>query len=145
MRPALRALDTAPASAPIPADVHATVVAVAEQHTGTVTLNRRHEDGAFDDPENGFGCGCDITLHTAEEEEYTFHRGDCAWSIVKDSDGRDLGDGSTVYDAHETLSVSLKTAYPQQLADSVLRIIADDQQEPADFTLGLRSVPTGGS
>ncbi|WP_405417542.1 hypothetical protein [Streptomyces microflavus] len=148
----VRALDAAPASAPIPADVHETVVAVAEllteQHTGTVTLNRRHEDGAFEDPEDGFGCGCgcgcDITLHTAEEE-YTFHRGDCAWSIVKDSDGRDLGDGSTVYDAHETLSVSLKTAHPQQLADSVLRIIADDQQEPADFTGGLRSVPTGGS
>ncbi|WLQ69338.1 hypothetical protein [Streptomyces glycanivorans] len=144
----VRALDAAPASAPIAADVHATVVAVAElltkQHNGTVTLNRRHEDGAFEDPEDGFGCGCDITLHTTEEE-YTFYRGDCAWSIVKDSDGRDLGDGSTVYDAHETLSVSLKTAHPQQLADSVLRIIADDQQEPADFTLGLRSVPTGGS
>ncbi|MEU5288501.1 hypothetical protein AB0G97_31490 [Streptomyces sp. NPDC020755] len=140
----VRALDAAPASAPIPADVHETVVAVAGQHTGTVTLNRRHEVGAFEDPEDGFGCGCDITLHTAEEE-YTFYRGDCAWSIVKDSDGRDLGDGSTVYDAHETLSVSLKTAHPQQLADSVLRIIADDQQEPADFTLGLRSVSTGGS
>ncbi|WP_327391295.1 hypothetical protein OG728_39670 (plasmid) [Streptomyces microflavus] len=144
----VRALDAAPASAPIPADVHETVVAVAEllamQHTGTVTLNRRHEDGAFEDPEDGFGCGCDITLHTPEEE-YTFYRGDCAWSIVKDSDGRDLGDGSAIYDAHETLSVSLKTAHPQQLADSVLRIIADDQQEPADFTLGLGSVPTGGS
>ncbi|MFD8693021.1 hypothetical protein [Streptomyces sp. NPDC059651] len=60
-----------------------------------------------------------------------------------DSDGRGLGDGSTVYDAHETLSVSLKTAHPQQLADSVLRIIANDRQEPADFTGGLRSVPTG--
>ncbi|MEV3896490.1 MULTISPECIES: hypothetical protein [Streptomyces] len=56
-----------------------------------------------------------------------------------------FGVESTVYDAHETLSVSLKTAHPQQLADSVLRIIADDQQEPADFTLGLRSVPIGGS
>ncbi|MEU5416687.1 hypothetical protein [Streptomyces clavifer] len=53
----VRALDAAPASAPIPADVHATVVALAEQHTGTVTLNRRHEDGAFKDPEDGFGCG----------------------------------------------------------------------------------------
>ncbi|WP_238565365.1 MULTISPECIES: hypothetical protein [unclassified Streptomyces] len=144
----VRALDAAPASAPIPADVHATVAALAEllteQHTGTVTLNRRHEDGAFEDLEDGFGCGCDITLHTAEEN-YTFYRGDCAWSIVKDSDGRGLGDGSTVYDAHETLSVSLRTAHPQQLADSVLRTIADDQQEPADFTGGLRSVSTGGS
>ncbi|MEU0309135.1 hypothetical protein [Streptomyces cyaneofuscatus] len=143
----VRALAAAPASAPLPADVHETVVAVAEllamQHTSTVTLNRRHEDGAFEDPEDGFGCGCDITLHTPEEE-YTFYRGDCAWSIVKDSDGRDLGDGSTIYDAHETLSVSLKTAHPQQLADSVLQIIANDQQESADFA-GLRTVPTGGS
>ncbi|MFJ5049747.1 hypothetical protein [Streptomyces sp. NPDC088719] len=79
------------------------------------------------------------------EEEYTFYRGDCAWSLVKDSDGRDLGDGSTVYDAHETLSVSLKTAHPQQLADSSLRIIANDQQKPTGFTGGLRGVPTGGS
>ncbi|WP_371621575.1 hypothetical protein OG245_00690 [Streptomyces sp. NBC_01116] len=76
---------------------------------------------------------------------YTFYRGDCAWSIVKDSDGRDLGDGSAVYDAHEALSVNLKTAHPQQLADSVLRIITDDQQELAGFPLGLRSVSTGGS
>ncbi|WP_432106020.1 hypothetical protein [Streptomyces sp. bgisy091] len=72
-------------------------------------------------------------------------RSDCAWSTVKGSDGRDLGDGSTVYDAHEILSVSLKIAHPQQLADSVLRIIANDQQEPVDFPLGLHHVPTGGS
>ncbi|MFF0191412.1 hypothetical protein ACFYT5_00490 [Streptomyces anulatus] len=117
---------------------------LTKQHTGTVTLNRHHEEGAFEESEDGFGCGCDITLHTAKEK-YTFYRGDCAWSIVKDSEGRDLGGGSTVYDAHETLSVSLKTAHPQQFADSTLRIIADDQHEPADFTGGLRSVPTGGS
>lgn len=90
------------------------------------------------------GCGCEITLHTVEEES-TFYRGDCAWSLVKDSDGRDLGDGSTVYDAHETLSVSLKTVHPQQLADSILRIVANDQQKPAGFIGGLRGVPTGGS
>ncbi|MFI1189801.1 hypothetical protein [Streptomyces californicus] len=145
---AVRALDAAPASAPLPADVHATVVAVAEllagQHTGTVTLNRHHEDGEFEDPEDGFGCGCDITLRTPEEG-YTFYRDDCAWSIVKDSDSRDLGNGSTVFYTAETLSVSLETAHPQQLADGVLQIIANDQQEPADFTGRLRSVPTGGS
>ncbi|MFE9459524.1 hypothetical protein [Streptomyces californicus] len=142
----VRALDAAPASVPLPADVHATVVAVAGllagQHTGTVTLNRRHEEGVFEDPEDGFGCGCDITLRTPEEG-YTFYRDDCAWSIVKDSDGRDLGNGSTVYDTAGILSVRLKTAHPQQLADGILRIIANDQQEPADFTGRLHSVPTG--
>ncbi|MER5554866.1 hypothetical protein ABT001_24885 [Streptomyces sp. NPDC002793] len=65
----VRALDAAPASALIPADVHETVVAVAEQHTSTVTLNRHHEVGAFEDPEDGFRCGCDITLHTAEDAD----------------------------------------------------------------------------
>nr|WP_176725621.1 hypothetical protein [Streptomyces sp. Termitarium-T10T-6] len=49
-----------------------------------------------------------------------------------------------MFSDHQTLSVCLKTAHPQQLAGSVLRIIADDQQAPADFPLGLRSVPTGG-
>ncbi|GAA3747682.1 hypothetical protein GCM10023082_50030 [Streptomyces tremellae] len=103
-RPAPCALDAAPPSPPIPADVHATAVAVAEQHTDFVTPNRCHKVGAFEDPEDGFGYG--ITLHTAEEE-YTFYRGNWAWSLAKDSDGRDLGDGSTVCDAHETLSVCL--------------------------------------
>lgn len=139
----VRALDAAPASAPIGADVHETVVAVAgllaEQHDGTVALNRRHEDGAFEDPDDGFGCGCDITLHTAEEE-YTFYRGDSEWSLVKESDGRELSDGSTVYDTHDSLSVSLRTAHPQQLTGSILRLVANDQQ---DFFSGLRVVPGG--
>jgi hypothetical protein len=142
----VRALDAAPASAPVGADVHETVVAVAgllaEQHDGTVTMNRRHEDGAFEDPDDGFGCGCDITLHTAEEE-YTFHRGDSEWSLVKESDGRELSDGSTVYETHDTLSVSLGTAHPQQLTDSILRLVANNQQAQQDFPRGLRSVPAG--
>ncbi|MGW1658048.1 hypothetical protein [Streptomyces atratus] len=142
----VHALDAAPGSAPIAADVHETLAAVAgllaEQHDGTVTLNRRHKEGAFEDPEDGFGCGCDITLHTAEEE-YNFYRGDSQWSLVKESDGRELSDSSTVYDAHETLSVSLKTAHPQQLTDGILRIIANDQQGPQDFAGGLHAVPTG--
>ncbi|MFD7866036.1 hypothetical protein [Streptomyces sp. NPDC059783] len=40
--------------------------------------------------------------------------------------------------------MSLKTPHPQQLTDSVLRLIADDQR-PSDFTGGLRSVPAGGA
>ncbi|MFJ6615062.1 hypothetical protein ACIQPT_32860 [Streptomyces sp. NPDC091289] len=145
----VRTLDAAPASAPIGADMHETVAAVAglltEQHDGTVTLNRHHEDGEFEDPDDDFGCGCDITFHTAEDV-YTFHRGDSEWSLVKESDGRELSDGSTVYDTYDTLSVSLGTAHPQQLTDSILRIVANDQQAQQaqqDFSGGLRSVPTG--
>ncbi|MFF5826052.1 hypothetical protein ACFY8Q_31660 [[Kitasatospora] papulosa] len=41
-----------------------------------------------------------------------------------------------------THSPTLENAHPQQLTDSILRIIAADQQEP-DFAGGLRSIPTG--
>ncbi|MFB6984640.1 hypothetical protein ACNPQN_32855 [Streptomyces sp. NPDC056297] len=142
----VRALDAAPGSAPIPADVHETVVAVAglltEQHDGTVTLNRRHEDGAYEDSGDGFECGCDVTLVTGDEE-YNFHRGDSEWSLIRESEGRKLPDGCTVYDAYETLSTTLKTAHPQQLTDDILRIIANDQQDhPQNLTHGLRAVAT---
>ncbi|POG44908.1 hypothetical protein BV881_23975 [Streptomyces sp. ZL-24] len=46
------------------------------------------------------------------------------------------------YDARETLPILLENAHPQQLTDSILRIVADDQQEP-DFAGGLHSIPTG--
>jgi hypothetical protein len=138
----VRALHAAPASAPRSADVHETVVAVAallaEQHGLEVTLNRRH-DGAFVGPDDGFGCGCDVTILTADEE-YNFHRGDSEWSITRESDGRKLSDGSIIYEAFETLSTTWKTAHPQQLVDDVLRIIAADAGDPQDFA-GVRVVP----
>ncbi|MFE1365630.1 hypothetical protein ACFW84_15495 [Streptomyces anulatus] len=117
---------------------------LTKQHTGTVTLNRHHEEGAFEESEDGFGCGCDITLHTAEEE-YSFYRGDCTWSIVKDSGAAISTAAPQSTTPTEPLSGSIKTAHPQQLADSILRIIANDQQELTDFANGLRGVPTGGS
>ncbi|MFG2767844.1 hypothetical protein [Streptomyces rubiginosohelvolus] len=140
------ALEAAPASAALGADVHTTVAAVAvllaEQHPGTVTLNRHADDAAFEDIDDSDGwCGCSITLHSAEDE-YTFYRGDCEWSVLRESDRRDLGDGHVVYDARETLPILLQNAHPQQLTNSILRIVADDQQEP-DFAGGLRSIPTG--
>ncbi|MEU1223062.1 hypothetical protein [Streptomyces microflavus] len=142
----VRALEAAPASAPLGADVHTTVAAVAvllaEQHPGTVTLNRHTDDAAFEEPDDGDGwCGCSITFHSTEDE-YTFYRGDGMWSLLRESDRRDLGDGHVVHDARETLPILLENAHPQQLTDSILRIVADDQQEP-DFAGGLRSVPTG--
>ncbi|WP_046248055.1 hypothetical protein [Streptomyces sp. MBT28] len=140
----VRALHSAPATAPRPADAHETVVAVAallaEQYGQEVTLNRRHEDGEFEDLDDGFGCGCDVTI-LAAEEEYNFYRGDSQWSLVRESDGRNLPDGSTVYDVFETLSTTWKLAHPQQLVDDILRIIADDADDPQDFTGGLQAVP----
>ncbi|WP_405816749.1 hypothetical protein [Streptomyces sp. NBC_00040] len=137
----VRALDAALGSAPVPADAHQAVVAVAallaEQHEGEVTLNTRHEDGDYDpQSDDGFGCGCDVTVLDAEEV-YNFHRGDSEWSVTRDSDGRELPDGSTVFDTRETLSTSLKTAHPRQLTDDVLYVIATDRQTAADATDGL--------
>ncbi|MGV9884755.1 hypothetical protein [Streptomyces sp. NPDC003006] len=140
----VRALHAAPASAPRPADVHETVAAVAallaEQHGQAVTLNRHHEDGESEDPDDEFGCGCDVTI-LADDEEYTFHRGDSEWSLTQESDGRELPDGTIVYDAYETLSTTWKTAHPQQLVDDVLRIIAHDVDGSQDLAGGLRAVP----
>ncbi|MFB7552574.1 hypothetical protein [Streptomyces sp. NPDC056154] len=140
----VRALHAAPGSAPVPADAHETVVAVAallaEQHEGAVTLNTRHVDGAYDpESDGGFGCGCDVTI-VGGGEEYDFHRGDSEWSISRESDGRELSDGSTVFDTWETLSTTLKTAHPQQLVDDVLRVIAADREDPQDVAGGLRVV-----
>ncbi|MGW2113077.1 hypothetical protein [Streptomyces sp. NPDC001948] len=124
----VRALHATPSSAPVPADAHQTVVAVAalltEQHDGAVTLNTYHEEGAYDPKsDGGFGCGCDVTI-VGDDEEYNFHRGDSEWSVTRESDGQKLPDGSTAYDTYETLSTTLKTAHPQQLAGDVLRIMA---------------------
>ncbi|MFE5092606.1 hypothetical protein ACFRCI_20170 [Streptomyces sp. NPDC056638] len=115
----------------MPADAHQTVVAVAalltEQHNGAVTLNTRHEDSEYGPKsDGGFGCGCDVTI-VGGDEEYNFHRGDSEWSVTRESDGRKLSDGSTLYDTQETLSTTLKTAHPQQLADDIQRVMAADR------------------
>ncbi|MFZ3495183.1 hypothetical protein ACODT5_18500 [Streptomyces sp. 5.8] len=127
----VRALHAAPGSAPLPADAHETVVAVAallaDQHDGTVTLATLHEDGAYDpDDDGGFGCGCNVTL-LANGDAYHFGRGDSEWSLHKESDGIEQPDGSKVFDRWESLSSTLETAHPQQLAQDVLRIVSADR------------------
>ncbi|WP_318212274.1 hypothetical protein [Streptomyces sp. SJL17-1] len=141
----VRALHAAPGTAPVPADAHEAVAAVAallaEQHDRAVTLNTRHADGEYEpESDGGFGCGCDVTI-LAAGEEYNFHRGDSEWSLTRESDGRELSDGSTVYGTHETLSTTLKTAHPRQLVDDVLRIISDDVSAPQGFAGGLPGRP----
>ncbi|MGW4954799.1 hypothetical protein [Streptomyces parvulus] len=140
----VRALHIAEASAPRPADAHETVAAVATLLNGqlgqAVTLNRRHADGEFEDPNDGFGCGCDVTIRTAADE-YNFHRGDSEWSLTRESDGRGLSDGSVVYDAFETLSTTWKIAHPQQLVTDILRIIEGDDAPHEALAGELRTVP----
>ncbi|WP_329449120.1 hypothetical protein OG906_40985 (plasmid) [Streptomyces sp. NBC_01426] len=136
----VRALEAAPGSALVPTDSHQTMAAVAAllagQHDGKVALNTRHEDGDYDpQDDDSCGCGCDVTILDADEE-YNFHRGDSEWSVTRASDGRDLTDGSTVFGTWETLSTSLKTAHPQQLADDVLHVIATDRQTAAEAADG---------
>ncbi|MFB7211088.1 hypothetical protein [Streptomyces sp. NPDC056255] len=127
----VRALHAAPSSAPMPADAHQTVKAVAalltQQHDGAVTLTTRHEEGAYeDDPDDGYGCGCDVTI-VSGGEEYSFHRGDSEWSLTRESNGRKLSDGSTVFSIWESLDTALRTAHPQQLTDGILRVMAADR------------------
>lgn len=59
---AVRALHAAPGPALVPADRHETMLAVAEllteQHDQAVSLNRFHEDGPYDDADDGSGCDC---------------------------------------------------------------------------------------
>ncbi|MFD9047953.1 hypothetical protein [Streptomyces zaomyceticus] len=140
----VRALHGAPSAAPVPADVHQTVVAVAgllaEQRDQAVKLSRSHEDGAYEDPDDGFGCGCHVQI-LGSEEEYTFYRGDSEWALTRESDGQRLSDGSTIYHTRETLSTTLRTAHPQQLAEDILRIIAADQ-DALEGTGSLRIVST---
>ncbi|MFE0777108.1 hypothetical protein [Streptomyces sp. NPDC058861] len=126
----VRALYAAPSTAALPEDVHETVLAVAallaEQHDQEVTLNRRHPDGAYEGDDSGFGCGCNITI-AANGEECTLYYGDSEWVLARESDGRKLPDGSTVFSNCENLSTTLKTAHPQQLVDDILPIIAADR------------------
>ncbi|MFI8392803.1 hypothetical protein [Streptomyces sp. NPDC085540] len=136
----VRALDSAPGSAPVPADTHQTVVAVAallaEQHEGEVTLNTCHAEGDYDpQTDDGFGCGCDVTVLDSDEV-YNFHRGDSEWSLTRDSDGRELTDGTTGFDTRETLSTSLRTAHPQQLTDDVLHVITTDRKTAVEAADG---------
>ncbi|MFF9499598.1 hypothetical protein [Streptomyces sp. NPDC014656] len=126
----VRALHAAPGTAPLPTDVHETVVAVAallaERHDQEVMLNQHHSDGAYEDADEDFGCGCTITI-TDGGEEYTFHRGESEWSLTRQSEGEEQPDGSIAFRTWQTLSTTLKTAHPQQLADDTLRVIAADR------------------
>ncbi|MET8816439.1 hypothetical protein ABZW47_31115 [Streptomyces sp. NPDC004549] len=126
----VHALHTAPGTAPLPRDAHETVVAVAalltEQHDQAVTLNQRHPDGAYRDADDGFGCGCGITI-ASDDETYDFRRGDSEWSLTRESRGRKLPDGSVVFSTWETLTTTLENAHPQQLVDDILSVVAADQ------------------
>ncbi|MET8827291.1 hypothetical protein ABZX40_15035 [Streptomyces sp. NPDC004610] len=128
----VRALDSAPGTVVLPGDVHETVVAVAAlpavQHDRAVTLNRRHLDGAYEDTDDGFGCGCDITL-TGDGETHNFHRGESEWSLTRESDGQNLPDGTTVFSGWETLSTTLENAHPQQLVNDILHIVINAGQQ----------------
>ncbi|MFH9959060.1 hypothetical protein ACH4OX_33260 [Streptomyces roseolus] len=140
----VRALYAAPGSASVPADAHETVVAVAgllaEQYGQAVTLTRGHGEGEFEDPGDGFGCGCGITILVGDEQ-YDFQRGDSEWWLIRESDCRELSDGTVVCDTRETLSSTWETAHPRQLADDVLRVIAADLS-PREAFGPLRAVPS---
>lgn len=115
----VRALHSAPGSAPLPAHAHAhahaheIVVAVAAllaaQYGGAVTLNTYHEVDAYTETDNGFGCGCSSMI-VGNGEAYDFHRSDSEWSLSGESDGRKLSDGSTVFQTWEILSTPLGSA-----------------------------------
>ncbi|MFJ7201020.1 MULTISPECIES: hypothetical protein [unclassified Streptomyces] len=127
--PTVRALHAAPGSAPVPADAHQTVVAVAAllaaQHDGAVTLNAFHGDGEYDpEDDGGFGCFCSVTI-VGGDEKYHFYYGNSEWCVAKESDCQTT-DRSMHFGIWETLSTALKTAHPQQLADDVLRVMAAD-------------------
>jgi len=107
------ALRTAPAKAPLPADVHQTIAAVAELLGGDARLNQRHEPGYVGDGD-GFGCGCDIDF-THAGEEWNFHRGDSCWSLTRERDGRPTADGGTVFSKWLELEASEETAHPAHL------------------------------
>ncbi|MGW3954031.1 hypothetical protein ACWEKM_24625 [Streptomyces sp. NPDC004752] len=124
----VHALHVAPGSAPVPSDAHQTVVAVAallaEQHDGAVTLKEWHADGTYDpEGDRGLGCGCEVLI-VNNGEEYSFHRGDSQWSILRLSSGRPDGHGNTVFREWETTSTSLTTAHPQQLVHDILPVVA---------------------
>ncbi|MFE6225322.1 hypothetical protein [Streptomyces sp. NPDC057854] len=144
--PTVRALHAAPGSAPVPADAHETVAAVAglltEQYGQAVTLKRAHEDGDFEERGDGFGCGCGITIRVGDER-YDVQRGDSEWWLIRGSDCRELSDGTVVCDSHDTLSSTWETAHPRQLADDVLQVIAADLG-PREHVGPLRAVGSAG-
>ncbi|MGW7003682.1 hypothetical protein ACWGCW_12835 [Streptomyces sp. NPDC054933] len=112
----VRALHGVRSTASLPTNVHETIAAVAALLGESATLNVRHEPGAYDlETDRGFGCGCQIDI-MHQGEKYIFGRGDCCWSLVCESDGRPMSDGSVVYDACAELATSLETAHPHQLA-----------------------------
>ncbi|MGP3991501.1 hypothetical protein [Streptomyces sp. 3N207] len=123
----VRALAAAKSCAPIPRNAHETIVAVArlleDQHDDQVQLNERHGPGE-DDPaaDDVFGCSCDITV-TSKGETFSFHRGDCAWSLLRDADGRPQADGSILYSNWSSTSTSLITAHPQQLTQEIIALV----------------------
>ncbi|WP_424215810.1 hypothetical protein ACN20G_27015 (plasmid) [Streptomyces sp. BI20] len=115
-----------------PADAHETLVAVAalltEQAEGRVTLMRAHADGEYvPDSDGEPDCGCQVTIHE-KVEEYTLHRGEHEWNVIRQSDVIPTPDGGAYADTWSTLSNVMATAHPQQLTDDILSIIEADRR-----------------
>ncbi|GAA1107749.1 hypothetical protein [Kitasatospora arboriphila] len=106
--------DAAPPTLELPTDPHDTLVRLAQLITEPVgrLVERQHPAAATlaEKYEEGFGCGCEITL-TYQGVEWTLYRSDSAWSLMR-ADA--VGEDGIVREWRD-LEVSSATPHPQHL------------------------------
>ncbi|MDA5279935.1 hypothetical protein [Streptomyces sp. Isolate_45] len=110
-----------PSTAPLPADAHEAVAAVARLLGPRTPMTRcdptTPTQGIVDSLSTG--CGCEIDIES-QGQVFSFGRGDSCWSL-------DLKvvmpDGSAIYDSVAELGTSLDTAHPDHLVEEILRVL----------------------
>lgn len=111
-----KSLDALPCPVEPPADIHRTLAGVAPLLGPLATLN---DNSAADDHDpqdaSGYGCGCDIDI-PVDGDRWNFHRGDSAWSLIRESDGVKRADGSVIFMSSADLAASDPLADPRHLA-----------------------------
>ncbi|MFD9574532.1 hypothetical protein ACFWBI_32515 [Streptomyces sp. NPDC059982] len=117
------ALHSLPRMVELPRDAHELLAAVAGLLGPDAELRTVHEPGAYREDDSGFGCGCEVLI-ARDGDVWSLHRGDSAWNMTRESEGKAQPDGSTLFSNWIDLEPTPTTSHPQHLAAEVRMALA---------------------
>ncbi|MFB7852784.1 hypothetical protein ACFC34_38020 [Streptomyces sp. NPDC056053] len=130
----VRVLAETPYLGTLPENAHETITALAKLLGTEATLNTDHhirdEAELAKNYENGFGCGCSITLHDDNGSQWQFQRGDSTWNLLRMEDIDEDG----ILQSWTELDTIDAHAHPEHVAT----LIRQELSTPLD-----ESTPTG--
>ncbi|MFF3326497.1 hypothetical protein [Streptomyces sp. NPDC002889] len=119
----ISALRSLPELVELPTDAHELLAAVASLLRPDAEFRAFHEPGAYREDDSGFGCGCEVLI-THDGHIWSLHRGDSAWNMTRESDGKQQPDGSTIFSSWIDLEPTPTTTHPQHLAAEIRTALA---------------------